>query len=88
MGEAGPEAIMPLQRGADGSLGVRAIGNSSTTEITINQTIHVSGNGDRALNEAMQQAAAMGARQGANDAIARIQRDFATNGRTRKILGA
>ncbi|AOF00202.1 phage tail tape measure protein [Serratia surfactantfaciens] len=26
MGEAGPEAIMPLKRGADGSLGVRAIG--------------------------------------------------------------
>lgn len=24
MGEAGPEAIMPLQRGADGSLGIRA----------------------------------------------------------------
>lgn len=26
MGEAGPEAIMPLKRGADGSLGVRAMG--------------------------------------------------------------
>lgn len=26
MGEAGPEAILPLKRGADGSLGVRAIG--------------------------------------------------------------
>ncbi|HAJ2815859.1 TPA: phage tail tape measure protein [Escherichia coli] len=29
MGEAGPEAIMPLTRAADGSLGVRAIGNVS-----------------------------------------------------------
>lgn len=28
-GEAGPEAIMPLTRGADGSLGVRAIGRES-----------------------------------------------------------
>lgn len=28
MGEAGPEAIMPLTRGADGSLGVRAQGGS------------------------------------------------------------
>lgn len=28
-GEAGPEAIMPLTRGADGSLGVRAIGRQS-----------------------------------------------------------
>ncbi|EFO3595987.1 phage tail tape measure protein, partial [Escherichia coli] len=27
MGEAGPEAIMPLTRAADGSLGIRAIGN-------------------------------------------------------------
>ncbi|WP_312582995.1 phage tail tape measure protein [Atlantibacter hermannii] len=27
MGEAGPEAIMPLTRAADGSLGVRAVGN-------------------------------------------------------------
>lgn len=27
MGEVGPEAIMPLTRAADGSLGVRAIGN-------------------------------------------------------------
>ncbi|HGJ5879885.1 MAG TPA: phage tail tape measure protein [Arsenophonus nasoniae] len=91
MGEAGPEAIMPLQRGSDGSLGVRAIGNSATTtgsEIHIHQMIHVSGNGDKALYDAMQQAASMGVRQGANDAIARIQRDFATNGRTRKILGA
>lgn len=29
-GEAGPEAIMPLTRGADGSLGVRAVGREST----------------------------------------------------------
>lgn len=29
MGEAGPEAIMPLTRGADGKLGVRADGGSS-----------------------------------------------------------
>ena len=28
-GEAGPEAIMPLTRGADGSLGVRAVGRES-----------------------------------------------------------
>lgn len=35
MGEAGPEAIMPLSRGADGSLGVRAAGGSATS-VTIN----------------------------------------------------
>lgn len=31
MGEAGPEAIMPLTRGADGKLGVRAEGNSQAS---------------------------------------------------------
>ena len=29
MGEAGPEAIMPLARGTDGKLGVRGSGGSS-----------------------------------------------------------
>jgi phage-related minor tail protein len=37
MGEAGPEAIMPLARGADGRLGVRAAGGGS-----VNVTMHVS----------------------------------------------
>lgn len=31
MGEAGPEAIMPLARGADGSLGVRGAGGNAVT---------------------------------------------------------
>ncbi len=35
MGEAGPEAIMPLARSADGSLGVRA-GGGSPNNVTIN----------------------------------------------------
>jgi len=37
MGEAGPEAIMPLTRGADGSLGVRAQGGRSVN-VTMNIT--------------------------------------------------
>jgi phage-related minor tail protein len=37
MGEAGPEAIMPLSRGADGRLGVRAQGGS-TVNVTMNVT--------------------------------------------------
>lgn len=36
MGEAGPEAIMPLTRGADGSLGVKAEGGQRAANITIN----------------------------------------------------
>jgi phage-related minor tail protein len=37
MGEAGPEAIMPLTRGADGRLGVRAQGGGSV-HVTMNVT--------------------------------------------------
>ncbi|MCZ4354195.1 phage tail tape measure protein [Roseovarius aestuarii] len=36
MGEAGPEAIMPLARGADGKLGVRAGGGSSAVNVVMN----------------------------------------------------
>ncbi len=43
MGEAGPEAIMPLTRGADGSLGVRA-GGGGTVTVNMNiQTPDVAG---------------------------------------------
>ena len=42
MGEAGPEAIMPLTRGADGRLGVRAQGGSQNVTINI-QTPDVEG---------------------------------------------
>lgn len=41
MGEAGPEAIMPLKRGKDGKLGVQAEGGGGQP-IVINQTINVS----------------------------------------------
>ncbi|QWA09520.1 phage tail tape measure protein [Sodalis ligni] len=39
MGEAGPEAILPLSRGSDGSLGVRAKGSSNASGTTINAPI-------------------------------------------------
>ena len=51
MGEAGPEAIMPLTRGPDGKLGVRAEGGSRST--TINVTVP----GNTARETAMQLAA-------------------------------
>ncbi|MGI3164451.1 phage tail tape measure protein [Pseudooceanicola sp. 200-1SW] len=38
MGEAGPEAIMPLSRGADGSLGVRMEGGGRPVSVVINVT--------------------------------------------------
>jgi lambda family phage tail tape measure protein len=49
MGEAGPEAIMPLGRASDGNLGVRMIGLTGTgggggvTNITINTTVNSDG---------------------------------------------
>lgn len=63
MGEAGPEAIMPLTRTAGGELGVRALGGGgggagggntdSKTEITIN--INRDGSGDATADTAMGQ---------------------------------
>jgi lambda family phage tail tape measure protein len=35
MGEAGPEAIMPLARGADGRLGVQAAGGGRPVNVSI-----------------------------------------------------
>ncbi|EEE6117800.1 phage tail tape measure protein, partial [Salmonella enterica subsp. enterica serovar Senftenberg] len=70
MGEAGPEAIMPLTRSADGSLGVRVVGSQSPAAgngITQHITQHftISGNGDAALKQAMLEAARLGANDGA-----------------------
>ncbi|MBI6630434.1 phage tail tape measure protein [Pontibaca salina] len=38
MGEAGPEAIMPLARGADGKLGVRSAGGAGPVNVVMNIT--------------------------------------------------
>lgn len=38
MGEAGPEAIMPLARGADGRLGIRTGGGGGAVSVTMNIT--------------------------------------------------
>jgi lambda family phage tail tape measure protein len=38
MGEAGPEAVMPLSRGADGRLGVTGSGGSTNINVTIQAT--------------------------------------------------
>lgn len=41
MGEAGPEAIMPLKRGADGSLGVQATGGSGDSNVNLVVAVEV-----------------------------------------------
>lgn len=66
MGEAGPEAIMPLTRGADGRLGVQAAGGGRPVNIVLNiQTPDVAG-----FQRSQSQIAAQAAR-----AMARGQRN-------------
>ncbi|QKJ51611.1 hypothetical protein G9396_15595 [Providencia rettgeri] len=81
---------MPLTRGRDGSLGVRILGleesQQAAPNIIIQQTFHLTGYGDQALQDAMQEAARMGAKQGSDDALAKIQRDFLTKGKIRGAL--
>ena len=52
MGEAGPEAIMPLKRGSDGKLGVEGGGN-----VTVNQTFNFAANGDDSVKKIIAEAA-------------------------------
>lgn len=95
MGEAGPEAIMPLTRTADGNLGVRMVddtvssvgGGGAQLQQTIQQHFSISGNGDAALKQAMQEAARQGANDGAKQARQDILNDFSNRGQARRLLG-
>lgn len=95
MGEAGPEAIMPLTRTADGNLGVRMVddtvssvgGGGAQLQQTIHQHFSISGNGDAALKQAMQEAARQGANDGAKQARQDILQDFSNRGQARRLLG-
>lgn len=95
MGEAGPEAIMPLTRASDGSLGVRMVneslnavsGRAGSSLPPIHQEIHVSGNGDAALIQAMEQAARKGAADGRKQARQDMLQDFQSRGQGRRLLG-
>jgi phage-related minor tail protein len=65
MGEAGPEAIMPLARGSDGKLGVRGAGGG--THVTVNiSTPDIQG-----FRQSQSQIAAL-----MNQAVARGQRNL------------
>ncbi|WP_246876127.1 phage tail tape measure protein [Citrobacter sp. CFNIH10] len=95
MGEAGYEAIMPLTRTADGNLGVRMVddtvssvgGGGAQVQQTIQQHFSISGNGDAALKQAMQEAARQGANDGAKQARQDILQDFSNRGQARRLLG-
>jgi len=56
MGEAGPEAIMPLKRGANGKLGVQAEGGGGDV-INISQSFNFQANGDDSVKKLIAQAA-------------------------------
>lgn len=77
MGEAGPEAIMPLTRTSDGSLGVRTIGgggSSSSNQVVIQQSFAVpdgQGGSSAQDGQAVAQAYAKSAKQGAQEQIAK-----------------
>jgi tape measure domain-containing protein len=97
MGEAGPEAIMPLQRGADGSLGVRAamggngMGGSSSSVLnmsfetsTINGVEYVSRD---QLELAMAQTRRQASRDGANKGMAMTLDKIQQSPQTRRRIG-
>lgn len=54
MGEAGPEAIMPLKRNSQGKLGVQVSGGSSGN-VSIQQNFHISANGDESVRTIIRQ---------------------------------
>ena len=57
MGEAGPEAIMPLKRGSNGKLGVQMEGGGGGDVININQSFNFQANGDDSVKKLIAQAA-------------------------------
>ncbi|WP_336755745.1 phage tail tape measure protein [Pantoea sp. USHLN298] len=76
MGEAGPEGIFPLRRGADGKLGVvaRMTGPGMKYAPTFNVTIHNDGRNGQLGPEAARMMYELG-RQGAKDFFLQQQRD-------------
>lgn len=76
MGEAGPEAIMPLKRGAGGRLGVVAqVGNTAAPSVTVANTYNIDSRSDRAqimqmIEEGGRRTAAMIAQQVARGSLA------------------
>lgn len=83
MGEAGPEAIMPLTRGPDGALGVRAHGGGDTSAASapspvpsIYQTFHVNGDVSQDTLSRMQAMV----QQGTREALNAVARDAKMNG--------
>jgi lambda family phage tail tape measure protein len=56
MGEAGPEAIMPLKRGKNGKLGVQVEGGNQGN-VTVQNHFHIAANGDESVKRIIAQEA-------------------------------
>ena len=81
MGEAGPEAIMPLKRGKNGKLGVQAEGGSG--DVIIHQNFNFTANGDESVKKIIaQQAPAI-----ANMAKKQILDDRRRGGQMKQAFG-
>ncbi|RMN87262.1 Phage tail length tape-measure protein 1 [Pseudomonas coronafaciens pv. coronafaciens] len=90
-GEAGPEAIMPLTRAADGSLGVRMVGSdagitpasTATTAVgSVVQHFTFQGNADAVSRAEVRRAA----QEGAQAAYQMVLNDFKNNGAARQLI--
>lgn len=79
MGEAGPEAIMPLKRGANGKLGVQVDGNAGN--VTVVQNFNIAANGDESVRRIVRQEAPRIAEQ-AKAAVVDAKRRGGTYGRS------
>jgi phage-related minor tail protein len=79
MGEAGPEAIMPLKRGANGKLGVQVDGNAGN--VTVDQYFSIAANGDDSVRRIVRQEAPRIAEQ-AKAAVVDAKRRGGTYGRS------
>jgi len=83
MGEAGPEAIMPLSRGADGKLGVKAAGGKQPIELQIN----LKNESGQALQAKQQgQATQSGSKIMADFVLSTVAGDVAGGGKTAKAM--
>ena len=79
MGEAGPEAIMPLKRGSNGKLGVQMDGAAGG--VTVNQYFNISANGDESVKRIVRQESPRIAEQ-AKSAVVDAKRRGGTYGRS------
>lgn len=71
MGEAGPEAIMPLRRGPDGRLGVSAQNNNQPQAVNVNVEQHFHIDGAISSKDVQQMV-----RQGATQAVDTVKRSL------------